>query len=108
MAAQGVPLQFSEALNLQQLGVPQASIKHGLTSMESDRWIVCVEPNQVTMVDLQNGAQVTRRPIQAEAAVMNPSSNILEVDESYQSCTCYGHGCLPLGLGRCQSPCQDV
>jgi len=73
----GVPLQFSEALNLQQLGVPETSIKHGLTSMESDRWIICVEPTQVTMVDLQNGAQVTRRPIQAEAAVMNPTQNIL-------------------------------
>ena len=29
------------------------------------------------MVDLQNGAQVTQRPIQAEAAVMNPTQNIL-------------------------------
>ena len=29
------------------------------------------------MIDLQNGAQVTRRPIQAEAAVMNPAQNIL-------------------------------
>jgi clathrin heavy chain len=45
--------------------------------MESDKWIVCVEPSQVTMVDLQNGAQVTRRPMQAEAAIMNPTQNIL-------------------------------
>ena len=45
--------------------------------MESDKWIVCVEPSQVTMVDLQNGAQVTKRPIQAEAAIMNPTQNIL-------------------------------
>ena len=45
--------------------------------MESDKWIICVEPTQVTMVDLQNGAQVSRRPIQAEAAVMNPTQNIL-------------------------------
>ena len=45
--------------------------------MESDKWIVCVEPNQVTMVDLQNGAQVTRRPMQAEAAIMNPQTNVL-------------------------------
>ena len=62
---------------LQQLGVPEASIKHGLTTMESDRWIVSVEPTQVTLIDLQNGAQVTRRPIQAEAAIMNPLQNIL-------------------------------
>lgn len=72
-----VPVIFNEALNLQQLGVPDTSIKHGLTTMESDKWIVCVESNQVTLVDLQNGAQVTRRPIQAEAAIMNPVQNIL-------------------------------
>mmetsp|Transcript_46155 Transcript_46155/g.70589 ORF Transcript_46155/g.70589 Transcript_46155/m.70589 type:complete len:1732 (-) Transcript_46155:57-5252(-) len=71
------PIIFSEALNLQQLGVPEGSIKHGMTAMESDKWIVCVEPTQVTMVDLRNGAQVTRRPIQAEAAIMNPEQNIL-------------------------------
>ena len=62
---------------LQQLGVPEGSIKHGLTSMSSDKWIVSVEPSQVTLVDLQNNAAVTRRPIQAEAAIMNPESNIL-------------------------------
>ena len=45
--------------------------------MESDKWIVCVEQAQVTMIDLKNGAQVTRRPIQAEAAIMNPTQNIL-------------------------------
>ncbi|KAL9179678.1 hypothetical protein ACHAXT_008968 [Thalassiosira profunda] len=73
----GVPIAFSEVLNLQQLGVPETSIKHGLTSMESDKWIVSVEPTQVSLVDLQNQAQVTRRPIKAEAAVMNPGSNIL-------------------------------
>eukprot|EP00542_Grammatophora_oceanica_P019816 CAMPEP_0194047086 /NCGR_PEP_ID=MMETSP0009_2-20130614/23549_1 /TAXON_ID=210454 /ORGANISM="Grammatophora oceanica, Strain CCMP 410" /LENGTH=1700 /DNA_ID=CAMNT_0038692601 /DNA_START=222 /DNA_END=5324 /DNA_ORIENTATION=- len=45
--------------------------------MESDKWIVSVEPTQVTMIDLQNGAAVQRRPIQAEAAIMNPAQNIL-------------------------------
>ena len=45
--------------------------------MESDNWIICVEPSQVTMVDLKNGGQVTKRNISAEAAVMNPVSNII-------------------------------
>jgi clathrin heavy chain len=45
--------------------------------MESERWIICVEPTQVTMVDLMNGAAVTRRPMQAEAAVMCPTQNVL-------------------------------
>ena len=64
-------------VQLQQLGVPEGSIKHGLTSMSSDKWIVSVEPTQVTLVDLQNNATVTRRPIQAESAIMNPDANIL-------------------------------
>jgi len=71
------PIIYNEVINLQQLGVPEASIKHGLTSMSSERWIVCVEPSQVSLIDLSNNFQVTRRPIQAEAAIMNPVSNIL-------------------------------
>merc|ERR1719343_388555 len=71
------PILYNEVINLQQLGVPEASIKHGLTSMSSERWIVCVEPSQVSLIDLSNNFQVTRRPIQAEAAIMNPTSNIL-------------------------------
>ena len=59
------------------MGIPEASIKHGLTTMESDKWIVSVEPTQVSLIDLQNQAAVTRRPIKAEAAVMNPATNIL-------------------------------
>lgn len=45
--------------------------------MESERWIISVEPTQVTMVDLLNGAQVTRKPMQVQAALMNPVQNIL-------------------------------
>jgi clathrin heavy chain len=75
--AANVPIVFNEALNLAALGVPETSIKHGLTTMSSDKWIVCVEPSQLTMVDLQNGGQVTRRPITAEAAIMHPAQNII-------------------------------
>jgi len=71
------PVIFNEVLNIQQLGVPESSIKHGLTSMSSEKWVVCVEPSQVTLIDVANNAQITRRPIQAEAAVMNPTTNIL-------------------------------
>lgn len=71
------PVIFNEALNLQQIGVPEGSIKLGLTSMSSSRWIVSTEPTQLTLVDLANGAQVTRRPMKAEAAIMNPDVNVL-------------------------------
>jgi clathrin heavy chain len=72
-----IPVVYHEILNLQQLGVVETSIKHGLTSMSSANWIVCVEPSQVTLIDLKNNNQITRRPIQAEAATMNPVHNIL-------------------------------
>lgn len=72
-----VPIVFQEMLNLVQMGVPDSSIKHGLTTMQSANWIVSVEPSQVTMVDLKNNGAVTRRPMKAEAALMNPSVNIL-------------------------------
>jgi len=77
MATPNVPIIFNEAINLQQLGVPETSIKHGLTTIESDNWIVCVESTQVTLIDLKNGAQISRKPINAEAAIMNPTSNII-------------------------------
>lgn len=77
MAAQQVPLVYQEALNLQQLGVPETAIKHGLTTMESDQFIVCREEGQVAMIDLRQGAQVDRKPIKADAAIMNPAQKIL-------------------------------
>ena len=78
--------------------------------MESDKWIVCVEPSQVTMIDLRNGAQVTRRPIQAEAAIMNPEQNILalrsgttlqifnlDAKAKLKSSICLSHWCFGSG-----------
>lgn len=77
-----VPLIFSEALNLQQLGVPETAIKHGLTTMESDKFIVCREEGQVAMIDLRQGAQVDRKAMNAEAAIMNPAEKILALRSS--------------------------
>jgi Clathrin-H-link/Clathrin, heavy-chain linker len=45
--------------------------------MESDKWIVCVEQTQFSLVDLQNGAQVKRLPLRVEAALMNPVTSVL-------------------------------
>lgn len=87
MAASQVPLLFSEALNLQQLGVPETSIKHGLTTMESDQFIVCREEGQVAMIDLRQGAQVDRKTMAAEAAIMNPAQKILALRSSVGGAT---------------------
>ena len=64
------------------MGIPETSIKLGLTSMSSAKWIVAAEPSQLTLVDLANGAQVTRRPMKAEAAIMNPEANVLALRSS--------------------------
>ncbi|CAN0011099.1 unnamed protein product, partial [Heterosigma akashiwo] len=81
MAQQLIPVTFSEAVNLPALGVSPEAIKFGSCTMESDRFItVCETVNgqsNVVMIDLQNGNQVTRRPISAEAAIMNPTSKII-------------------------------
>ena len=49
--------------------------------MESDKVITVCDnssgTNQVFIVDLANGNAVTKRPIQAEAAIMNPVSKVL-------------------------------
>ena len=41
------------------------------------QWIVSCENNTLTMVDLKNSNAVTRRPMKATAAIMNPVSTIL-------------------------------
>ena len=45
--------------------------------MESDQFIVCREEGQVAMIDLRQGASVDRKPIKADAAIMNPVQKIL-------------------------------
>lgn len=47
--------------------------------MSSDKFIVCVEDAQVTTIDLQNGAQVERKPMKAEAAIMHPDRKVMVV-----------------------------
>ena len=49
--------------------------------MESERYVCVREQNgetkTVCVVDMSNPSQVLRRPISADAAIMNPSKNIL-------------------------------
>ncbi len=63
-------------MNLPAFGISQDFIKFGSTSMESDKFImVCETTNwqqSVVICDLQKGNAINRRPIQAEAAIMNP------------------------------------
>lgn len=79
--SQALPISFSEIANLTSLGCDAESIKFGSASMESDKFIcVCESSNgtsNVAIVDLKGGNQVQKRPITAEAAIMNPVSKVI-------------------------------
>ena len=74
------PIVLVELLDLTALGITTEAIKFGSTTLESDKFIVCCETvgdqQNVVMVDLTAGNAVTRRPISAEAAIMNPVSKV--------------------------------
>jgi clathrin heavy chain len=56
--------------------------------MESDKYICVCEtqgagqPSNIVIVDMSQGNQVTRRPISAEAAIMNPVSKVIALRAS--------------------------
>ena len=62
--------------------------------MESDNFIVCREEGQVAMIDLRQGAQVDRKPMQAEAAIMNPAQKILALRSATGGATRLQHFCV--------------
>mmetsp|Transcript_20888 Transcript_20888/g.27094 ORF Transcript_20888/g.27094 Transcript_20888/m.27094 type:complete len:1733 (+) Transcript_20888:121-5319(+) len=81
MAQGAIPVNFSEIVNLTSLGVNAPCIKFGSCSMESDKFITVCDSSgdspQVYVIDLEAGNTVTKRPISAEAAIMNPVSKVL-------------------------------
>ncbi|KAL4108292.1 hypothetical protein PRIC1_000010 [Phytophthora ramorum] len=79
--AQDLPITFGEVLNLSTLGVNLDYVKFGTTTMESDKFVcVCEQVNgqaSVVIVDMAANNTVQRRPINAEAAIMNPVSKVI-------------------------------
>lgn len=86
--AQDLPITFGEVLNLGTLGVNPDYVKFGTTTMESDKFVcVCEQVNgqaSVVIVDMAAGNQVQRRPINAEAAIMNPVSKVIALRSENQ------------------------
>jgi len=87
--ASPLPIDFDEVLNLcTTVGVASDFVKFGSTSMESDKYICVCEtqgagqPSNIVIVDMSQGNQVTRRPISAEAAIMNPVSKVIALRAS--------------------------
>eukprot|EP01035_Chromulina_nebulosa_P020076 gene20076-26070_t len=83
MAQPQVPITYSEVLNLVNppLSVSPDSVKFGLTSLESDKFIVSCETAgdspQIVIIDLSAGNSVTRQKMKAEAAIMNPVVKVI-------------------------------
>ena len=73
-------------LNLTQAGIGSECVKFNSCSMESDKFITVCDntggSTQVVIVDMSQGNSVKKRPISAEAAIMNPVSEVRRVKSS--------------------------
>ena len=68
-------------LQLQNVGINAANIGFSTLTMESDKYI-CIrekvgETEQVVIIDMNDTANPIRRPISADSAIMNPTSNVI-------------------------------
>jgi len=80
MAGQALPIRLQEVLQLPSLGINPNAITFANLTMESEKFI-CVreegEQVQIVIIDLANPQALTRRPISADAAIMNPTEKLL-------------------------------
>ncbi|KAI8117801.1 Clathrin heavy chain [Lucilia cuprina] len=76
-----LPIRFQEHLQLTNVGININSISFSTLTMESDKFI-CVREKvndtaQVVIIDMNDTANPTRRPISADSAIMNPASKVI-------------------------------
>ncbi|CAG8535423.1 3237_t:CDS:10 [Ambispora leptoticha] len=89
-----LPIKFQEHVQasppplLQDLGVSVSSIGFNTLTMESDRFICIREQNgntnQVVIIELADTANILKRPIGADAAIMHPKEKKLALKASRQ------------------------
>ncbi|KAI9208250.1 uncharacterized protein BJ171DRAFT_490747 [Polychytrium aggregatum] len=83
-----LPIRFQEHLQLQALGVNQASIGFNTLTMESDKFICIREKSgntdQIVIVDMNDPQNLVRRNITADSAIMNPVAQILALKAQRQ------------------------
>ncbi|EKX72660.1 clathrin heavy chain, putative [Theileria equi strain WA] len=75
------PVKVSTALDLKDLGFSENSFKFDSLTLEGDRF-VCIKDQDganltVAIIDMHNGNSVSRKPMKAEAAIMNPKEPII-------------------------------
>ncbi|XP_002071174.2 clathrin heavy chain isoform X2 [Drosophila willistoni] len=78
---QPLPIRFQEHLQLTNVGINANSFSFSTLTMESDKFI-CVREKvndtaQVVIIDMNDSANPTRRPISADSAIMNPASKVI-------------------------------
>eukprot|EP00163_Fabomonas_tropica_P025672 TRINITY_DN4486_c0_g1_i1.p1 TRINITY_DN4486_c0_g1~~TRINITY_DN4486_c0_g1_i1.p1 ORF type:complete len:1704 (-),score=653.64 TRINITY_DN4486_c0_g1_i1:69-5180(-) len=80
--AANLPIRFQEVLQLQNVGINPQFIGFATLTMESDKFICVREQGgdgavNVVIIDMANPQQPLRRPIKADAAIMNPVSKVI-------------------------------
>ncbi|KAJ1621484.1 hypothetical protein T492DRAFT_601474, partial [Pavlovales sp. CCMP2436] len=76
-------VRIAGASQLVQLGVNQQYVSFNSLTMDSDKFI-CVREEvngqvQVIIIDMSNPADIQRRPISADSAIMNPLTKVIAI-----------------------------
>lgn len=87
--AANLPIRLQEVLQLTNLGINPAAIGFATLTMESEKFICIRETapdgtSNVVIIDMANPAVPIRRPISADAAIMNPTDQILALKAGQQ------------------------
>ncbi|KAF4687757.1 hypothetical protein FOZ60_003512 [Perkinsus olseni] len=96
------PVNITGVVNLSDLGINSKDFRFGVLTMESDKYVAVKDqaPDgsvQVITVDMHDNNKVTRRPMKAEAVVMNPVDNIIALKGRVEGNT--GHFLQVFNLG---------
>ncbi|ANZ76904.1 BA75_04107T0 [Komagataella pastoris] len=78
-----IPIEFTEPLQLTDIGIQPQFLDFRSTTLESDRF-VCVREqgangNTVSIIDLHNNNNVTKKNMTADNAIMHPSQNVISL-----------------------------
>ena len=89
MAQPQLPVRLFAIADLPSLGLNPNSFRFGFLTLESEKYI-CIREEaegsaQVVVVELQNNNNIIRRPMKAEAAIMNPQLNIIALKGKNES-----------------------
>jgi len=81
------PVNVTTTINLADHGIAPQAFRFGHLTMESDKFISVKDTaqdgaSQVVTVDMHNGNAVNRRPMKADACLMNPVDNIMALKVS--------------------------